>query len=63
MATSPLTSVSLRKRVNRKEFVGDSVLPVTQLPVLPECEYESRMAYSHQLKEYWGHKEVLYYVH
>jgi hypothetical protein len=46
------------QRHEKQVFVGDMVTAVTELEVLPQCEYQSVMAYPHQLKEYWGHKEV-----
>ena len=31
---------------------------VQEVKVLPECQYKSKMGYAHDLKPYWGHKEV-----
>lgn len=31
---------------------------VQEVKVLPECQYKSKMDYAHDLKQYWGHKEV-----
>ena len=38
-------------------------MAASELPVLPECEYQSVMAYPHEMKKYWGHKEVYVCVH
>ena len=48
----------LLQRHDKQVFVGDMATAVTEVEVLPQCEYQSVMAYPHQLKTYWGHKEV-----
>ena len=57
--TSTSLSLSLCGQRHKKQvFVGDTTTSVTELKVLPDCDYQSVNAYSHQLKQYWGHKEV-----
>jgi hypothetical protein len=48
------------QRHDKQVFVGDMATAVTEVEVLPQCEYQSVMAYPHQLKTYWGHKEVVW---
>ena len=52
--------VCIIQRHNKRMFIGDNIQQVSDLKpqILTECEYQSRVAYSHEVKEFWGHKEV-----
>ena len=57
-----VTGFSFLQRYKRPTFAADTVLSVTELQVLPECNYDSGMSYVHKVKKYGGHKEVYVYV-
>jgi hypothetical protein len=58
--TSTLLPSMVLQRYQKQSFVADTVLSASELTVLPECKYHSKTGYAHTLKEYWGHKEVLW---